>query len=97
MADSGCYRQKPRLNCDGRPTGRPEHARDTPKWLFRARLAACYCRRMDAIIFVLILLATGLAVLSRKRAWVITGFAVAFIATAYLFSYHATDALKVSL
>ncbi|MGJ0203662.1 DUF5993 family protein [Leucobacter sp. gxy201] len=52
---------------------------------------------MDAIVFLLILGATGVAVFDDRK-WVVLGsFAIAFVAAAALFMHHVTDQLPVSL
>lgn len=51
---------------------------------------------MDTIIFGLILLATLLIIFSSKRWLVLTSWAVAFIATAFLFAHHVTSTLDLS-
>lgn len=52
---------------------------------------------MDAIIFLLIVVA-AVAALRARRTWIVlTCFGVAFVAAALLFMHHATDQLGVSL
>lgn len=53
--------------------------------------------RMDAIVFLLILVA-AVAAIRARRTWVVpVTFTIAFVFALALFLHHATDALKVSL
>ena len=51
---------------------------------------------MDTIVFALILVAALLIIFVKKRWIVILGFAIAFVATAFLFSHHVTSTLDLS-
>ncbi|MDR6868482.1 uncharacterized protein involved in exopolysaccharide biosynthesis [Microbacterium resistens] len=52
---------------------------------------------MDAIIFLLILVAAFTAIRARRTWIVLVSTGVAFVAAAMLFLHHATDTLGVSL
>ena len=51
---------------------------------------------MDTIVFALILASALLIIFVKKRWVVVLGFAVAFIATAFLFSHHVTSTFDLS-
>ena len=51
---------------------------------------------MDTIIFGLILATALIIIFSKKRWLVITCYAVAFVATLFLFAHHMTSGLDLS-
>lgn len=52
---------------------------------------------MDALLFLLILVAGGVAVRSERSILVLGAYAVAFVGVALMFAHHVTDPLVVNL